>query len=185
MASPMGICLENVNTGEIRTFGSMIQASEFLGRSNQYIQARISKTAEPEYAIDKDGNKYKLSTYGTGKRKDARLEHKKQPKTKEPWKCEGYEVRNLMNHTTQLCTVCARAVGFCSWSRYLQPVDGWEAVPTKIRHMGRHENEKVTSIYETNSFRVVSCPLYIQDGNTSEERRKQRKMLMEEMERGE
>ena len=182
MASPMGIILEDVKTGKIRTFGSAIQASEFLGRSKQYIQARLTKTAEPELAIGMDGSKYKLSIYGIGKRKDACLEHKKQHKTQEPWKCEGYEVRNLRNHTTQLCTVCARAVGFCAWSRNLEPVEGWEAVPTKIRHMAKHE--VATSIYETNSFRVINCPLFIKDANTAKERKKQREMLMEELENG-
>ena len=181
MASPIGICLEDVKTGKIKTFGSMIRASEFLGRSKQYIQARLTKTSEPELAEDKDGNRYKLSTYGTGKRRDAHRPRKVRV-TKENWQQDGYEVKNLLNHTTQLCTVCARAVGFCNWSRNLDPVDGWEAVPTKIRHMNNKANE-TTSIYETNSYRVVSCPLFIQDAPTAAERKEQRRALMEELEK--
>ena len=178
MASPMGIILEDVKTGKVRTFGSMIQASEFLGRSKQYIQARLTKTAEPELAEDMDGDRDRVSTYGTGKRKDAHRPRKVRI-TKENWQQNGYEVKNLLNHTTQLCTVCARAVGFCSWSRCLEPVEGWEAVPTKIRHMAKHD--VATSIYETNSFRVISCPLFIKDANTAKERQKQRKELLEEL----
>ena len=179
MASPLGICLTDVETGKVRTFGSMIQASEFLGRSKQYIQARLT-TSDPELAIDAEGNKYRISSYGHGKRKDAHRPRKVRV-TKEEWKQEGYEIKNLLNHTTQLCTVCARATGFCSWSQELEPVEGWEAVPTKIRHMSKYQ--ELNSIHETNSYRVVSCPLFIEDAPTTEGRRKQREMLIKELER--
>lgn len=51
----------------------------------------------------------------------------------------------------QPCWTCAKACGkngkWCSWSRDLIPVKGWEAVPSTVR-----KKEK--------SYRILYCPEY-------------------------
>jgi len=52
-----------------------------------------------------------------------------------------------------LCWSCQRAVKECPWSANFEPVDGWDAEPTKI--MGPCE--------VIPSYFVKSCPLYDPD----------------------
>lgn len=49
-----------------------------------------------------------------------------------------------------LCWSCRNAVGYCSWSQSFKPVDGWQAIPTKVKTAG-------------DTFVVISCPCYIKD----------------------
>ena len=55
-----------------------------------------------------------------------------------------------------LCWTCKNAVCGCSWSKSLTPVDGWDAIPTKVR--GNAELDEWLD-----SFLVVSCPEYEED----------------------
>ena len=50
-----------------------------------------------------------------------------------------------------LCWDCAKNCGDCSWSHDFTPVEGWEAVPTKIQAYN-HGDEA------TDSYKVISCP---------------------------
>lgn len=50
-----------------------------------------------------------------------------------------------------LCWNCTKATGGCSWSKYLLPVDGWEAEETFI------SNDRVKS------FKVNKCPCFKSD----------------------
>ena len=57
-----------------------------------------------------------------------------------------------MDHT--ICWDCEKALGGCSWSEKLVPVDGWEAVPT-VKQQFRGE--------PLHSFCVISCPEFKRD----------------------
>lgn len=55
-----------------------------------------------------------------------------------------------------LCWICrVPGTGGCSWDRSLQPVEGWDAKPTKLR---------LWTGYYVDTFCVKSCPLYQPDG---------------------
>lgn len=49
-----------------------------------------------------------------------------------------------------LCETCENSVGRCSWSSRFEPVEGWEAIPTKVAVDKRYEQ----------SYCVLSCPEY-------------------------
>ena len=177
MASPICIKLTEIETGKFYTFGSMIQTSEFLQRSKQYLQVRINsdEVTENDIAVGYDGTKYRIEICGTGRRKDAGTAIRK------PY------VRNLTEaqkkryaKSLQLCSDCARAVGFCSWSKNLTPVEGWTAEPSMISHYNK-KHGKVIEIREVPSYHVIWCPLFMKDGKTKEERREHRRMLLEEI----
>lgn len=52
-----------------------------------------------------------------------------------------------------LCWECANAAILgCSWSKNFTPVDGWDAVPTKIKA----ENSRYID-----SYCVISCPEFV------------------------
>ena len=57
--------------------------------------------------------------------------------------------------TATLCWDCQNAVRNCSWSKDFIPVDGWEAIPTKIRE----DNGKRL----VDSFIVKKCPEFVAD----------------------
>lgn len=50
-----------------------------------------------------------------------------------------------------LCWDCAKNGGLCSWSENFTPVEGWEAVPTKIQAYGHADGV-------IDSYKVISCP---------------------------
>lgn len=52
-----------------------------------------------------------------------------------------------------ICWECAKNGGLCSWSENFTPVEGWDAVPTKIQARGHANGEEYID-----SFRVISCP---------------------------
>lgn len=53
-----------------------------------------------------------------------------------------------------ICWDCANAVLGCSWSRSYTPVEGWDAVPTKVH---RQEGPPM------DSYLVRSCPEFRRD----------------------
>ena len=53
-------------------------------------------------------------------------------------------------HST-LCWDCEKAGGGCSWSKSFTPVEGWTAIPTKVR-------SDSLSIRHIDSFDVYECP---------------------------
>jgi len=61
---------------------------------------------------------------------------------------------NTTGKSETLCWTCANALKRCSWSRNFSPVEGWDAIPTKIR-MDRG--------IAIDSFFVRDCPLYNPD----------------------
>ena len=170
MATALMISLTNVKTGEVKVFGSMIQAGEFLGRSKMYIKTRIDEY--DKVAIDKNRNEYTIAVIGKGKKKSG-YELRKKPYNPENAKYAGYK-------PAQLCYECARAVGFCSWSRKFEPVPGWTAKPTKISHFKNKYGERIY-VKDSDSYHITECPLFIRDGETKKEIEEQRKMLREEL----
>ena len=52
---------------------------------------------------------------------------------------------------TQLCWLCQKAGGNCSWSKNFTPVEGWTAFPTKIRC-----RESKTGFFD--SYDIYECP---------------------------
>ena len=55
-----------------------------------------------------------------------------------------------------LCWTCQNATGQCSWSKNFTPVEGWDAVPTKVR--GNLELDEWLD-----SYLVIDCPKYRKD----------------------
>lgn len=175
MSTPKAVELHQKGTDKILTFGSVAQASDYLGRSGTYMKYMTENREENEKTeiTSAWGDVYELRIVGLGYRRDAVQRDKEKKKRK------NIPLEMRQKFTTQLCTTCARAVGFCSWSERLQPVEGWDAEPTKVKHqVGRGSKSADASIME--SFRIKDCPLYIQDADTKEGRRIQRNMLLEE-----
>jgi hypothetical protein len=56
----------------------------------------------------------------------------------------------MASHET-LCWKCQRADGKCRWSREFKPVEGWLAIPTKVKEQGK-KDQYITS------FNVYACP---------------------------
>lgn len=183
MSVPRAILLTDLETGEEIRIESLMAASDFLGRSKQYVKVRLYRPVEDQTAESLiTGAKYKLTPLGAGQRRDAIKDPEKRRKKRKPIEIvDGCEVRSINGKSFQLCNDCARCVGFCSWSKRLEPVDGWTAVPTvvKINRRGKNKTE-----YEMDTYHITECPLFIREGKTVEERRAQRKMLMEERLKG-
>ena len=141
MGQPRRIRLTSVKTGEAREFETMTSAGKWLCRSHCYLQYCIQLGQAPSHGETLE--EFILEDLGEGKS----------------------SVYSPMNRQRQLCNDCARASGFCSWSRNLTPVKGWEADVTSW--------ENGVSL----SWRVKNCPLYIRDAETRRERLEQRRML--------
>ena len=159
MSIPVAVKLTSVKTGEEKIFGSLAQASEFLKRSKGYLRWKIYDE-QTDIVKSQWKEEFILTFIGEGRRRD----WKPKPRKKGPPR-EYYPI------TFQLCSECARAVGFCPWSAKLEPVPGWDAEPTRNLADG------------SASFHIKGCPLHIKDAPTVLGRKKQRKMLMEELER--
>ena len=56
----------------------------------------------------------------------------------------------MSKHDT-ICWNCKKASGRCSWSREFKPVEGWRAIPTKVREQGK--KDKFIPSYD-----VYECP---------------------------
>lgn len=52
-----------------------------------------------------------------------------------------------------ICWTCENALGDCSWHTSFTPVDGWDAIPTKIK--GAFPDSP-----EIDSYCVLKCPNY-------------------------
>lgn len=58
-----------------------------------------------------------------------------------------------MEEKKTLCWTCTvPGTGGCSWDKEFQPVEGWEAEPTRLR--------SDSGMYDTESYAVKACPLY-------------------------
>lgn len=71
-------------------------------------------------------------------------------------RCSNYE--NAAQHSRrgyfkQLCENCQKAIGGCSWSICLVPVDGWKAKKITIKD----------TTGNFTSYRITYCPEFIQD----------------------
>ena len=160
MSVPLAIRITSKDTGEQFVFSSLQQGNEFLGRSKGYLQNRIREQGRMS-GENLDGEEFDIEILGKGLRRDL------QP---------GQTPRNAPGiYVATLCWKCARASGFCRWSKELKPMTGWEASGTQISN---HNSE-------CESFFVENCPAFMQDGKTIEERKAQRKTLEEEQEREE
>ena len=54
-----------------------------------------------------------------------------------------------------LCWSCKKSTGFCSWSEDFIPVEGWKAIPTKIKATSSPRDNRFID-----SFLVRECPLF-------------------------
>ena len=155
----VGICLTSLDTGEAMWFGSLFDATDWLGRSSGYIN----------YCIKHDAV---ATNFNTGERfkcsRDTPIEHKVKLMPIIHHDISGFNLMLMLQKS--ICNNCARSVGFCSWSSKLKPVEGWEAVQSFDVDGNPY------------SYCVRKCPLYMADGETARERKKQRKQLLKEME---
>ena len=162
------IQLTNKKTGEEKIFSSAVKASAYLQRSKMYVRVRLGRGDKT--ATDVHGNEYTFSIVSVKKV----ASKPKKPKDPANAKYAGYKEPTL-------CYRCARAVSFCSWSKSGKEIEGWNAIPTKIKNgQSRNDNGEVVPESVVDSHHVIDCPMFIEDGKTVEERRAQRKMLMEE-----
>lgn len=60
-----------------------------------------------------------------------------------------------VKHT--LCWDCANATGSCTWSRLLEPVEGWTAIKVKGKPY------KLNPEINTDTYIVQACPEFIRD----------------------
>ena len=146
---PLECSLTSKTNGEEFVFSSMLQASDFLQYSKGYIQDRLRRQNTDIMRNKKTGEEYVFKVLGKGQRRDCNP--KQQPKG--------------LRKPMQPCAYCARAVGFCPWSKDSTPVEGWDAVPSS-----------------EGSYQINFCPLFWRDAETPAGRRKQRKILLEELE---
>ena len=174
MSQPRTVQLTNQETGEQLEFWSMATACEFLDRSTAYVSVNLMRSGEDQCVItSKSGKPYTFKLGEKGKRRDLLA-----PADHEGHVHIPYEQRQKF--ASQLCTTCARAVGFCSWSQRLEPVEGWKAEPSVIKNHSKRDTDKETVVTEVHGYRVIECPLYIKDAATKAEQKDQRKMLLEE-----
>ena len=157
MSIPLAIRITSRKTKEERVFSSMQQGNEFLGRSKGYLQNRI-REQNTMTGENYDGEVFDVEILGAGKRRDL---------------LEGQTPKNSPGiYIPTMCWQCAKAYGFCRWSRELKPVEGWEAQETHINNTDSG----------CDSYFVKNCPEFLQDGKTTEERKEQRRMLEKELE---
>lgn len=55
-----------------------------------------------------------------------------------------------------ICWSCKNACGSCPWSSSFTPVEGWNAIPTKVK--GNNYTGEIID-----SYHVISCPMYKND----------------------
>jgi YHS domain-containing protein len=165
MPIPRALLLIEVNTGKEHYFQNIAEAYEFLKRSKSYLNYYIYSDRS-EVVCDIDGKEYYFKVMGQGQRRDAKPERAKGPKSP----------NGLHNLSMQLCWSCARCVGFCSWSKELKPVEGWTAKCTTLHHSNAEQK------FETASYYITACPLFLKEAETEIERKRQREMLIKEEE---
>ena len=69
-----------------------------------------------------------------------------------------------------LCWYCEKAIGGCCWSKYFQPVQGWKALSTVLRHT-KHEAG-------IQSYLVLACPEFTADIKEEPENRRIRQRFI-------
>ena len=163
MPIPRALLLIEVNTGKEHYFQNIAEAYEFLKRSKSYLNYYLYSDRS-DVVCDIDGKEYYFKIIGKGQRRDARPDRAKGPKSP----------TGLNNLSMQLCWTCARCVGFCSWSKELKPVEGWTAKCTTLHHSNKAHQ------FVTGSYYITACPLFVSEGKTPEERKRQRKLLEKE-----
>lgn len=162
------ISLTDKKTGEEKIFSSAVNASAYLRRSKSYVRIRMSRGDKT--ATDINGNKYDLAIISVNKFSSK----PKKPKNPDNAKYAGYKEPTL-------CYRCARAVGFCKWSKKGEAIEGWLAIPTKLKNgQSRNGSGEVVPASVVDSYHVINCPMFLEEGKTVEERREQRKRLMKE-----
>lgn len=66
-----------------------------------------------------------------------------------------------MAYRETLCWTCEKSgygnVSECSWERKFEPVDGWDADATIVRH------NNSGGVRETDSYNVKRCPGYVKE----------------------
>lgn len=159
MSIPKAIRLTSVKTGEVLVFGSVAQTAEFMKRSKGYFFWKL-ENLQTNHVESRDGEEYIMEFIGVGHRRDWNWKAEKERKG---------PPREYSMMVCQLCTGCARAVGFCEWSARLEPVPGWDAIESK------------NMSDEGSGYQVKGCPKYLPDAPTKEERKLQRMKLMEEL----
>ena len=58
---------------------------------------------------------------------------------------------------SQLCWLCEKACGGCSWSKDFTPIEGWKAIPTKISSYTMLSNGRRKKYY-MDSYEIHECP---------------------------
>ena len=159
MSIPKAIRLTSLETGEQHTFGSIAQTAEFMKRSKGYFFWKIDNL-KTNIVENREGEQFVLELIGVGHRRDWQWKPEKEKKG---------PPREYCMMACQLCTGCARAVGFCEWSAGLEPVPGWDAIETK------------NFSDEGPGYQVRGCPKYLPDAPTKEARKLQRMKLMKEL----
>ena len=165
MPIPRALFLIEVKTGREHYFHNIAEAYEFLKRSKSYLNYYLYSDRS-DVVCDIDGKEYYFQVIGPGQRRDAKPERAKGPKSP----------NGLHNLSMQLCWSCARCVGFCPWSKRLEPVEGWTAKCTTLHHSNAEQK------FETASYYITACPLFLKEAETAIERKRQREMLMKEEE---
>ena len=66
-------------------------------------------------------------------------------------KCRMEARSEQVNDKGQICWICKKATGKCSWSKYFQPVEGWIAEPIIVKD--KEGNFR--------SYKIISCPLFV------------------------
>lgn len=68
---------------------------------------------------------------------------------------------NKVEGKVQLCWNCAKATGFCSWSREFRPVNGWVAKDVRLKMT------LPTGTKYIKTFHILFCPEFEYDGMCS------------------
>lgn len=69
------------------------------------------------------------------------------------------------NQNRSLCWKCVNAVPDnnghgCSWSRGLEPVEGWMALPSRKKHTTNMNTKDKKYTYVIEGWYVIECPEY-------------------------
>lgn len=66
----------------------------------------------------------------------------------------------------ECCVICKKNIDGCSWSRKLEPVEGWEAIETDRKTYAAHGN-----------YKILYCPEF-EEGDSSKGREKDSECIM-------
>lgn len=73
------------------------------------------------------------------------------------WKAkqEKSQRKTKFQRKETLCWTCQNACGGCSWSKSFTPVEGWDAKPTKHKHVDSFLSKNVLNIFKMNTERKM------------------------------